>query len=367
MRSEIHTQVCVLGGGPAGASVACLLSKAGVRNVLVDDGAGRAVLWKVGEGLPPSSRRVLQMLGVWEEFLSDGHLASFGNRSIWGSSVAVEHDFLLDPHGNGWHLDRVKFDHMMRTAACEAGSLCLSGSRVKTFQKNESTWQLETDTDSIRADVVVDATGRTAWWARQMGVERAAQDQLVGIATVVESEEANADRDSFTEIEAVENGWWYTAQVPGGKRVVAFLSDGDLPQTKAAREADVWRSGLARTTRIGKLIQRYSYQLTEAPRIFIANSSHLQQVQGAGWLAVGDAAAAYDPLSSQGILMAIGTAIEASHAIQEGTPASFAAYEEFVHRTYRHYLDARSHFYAMEQRWRTHSFWARRIPAEGKG
>ncbi|KEO82665.1 hypothetical protein EL26_13950 [Tumebacillus flagellatus] len=54
--------------------------------------------------------------------------------------------------------------------------------------------------------------------------------------------------------------------------------------------------------------------VAEIPRVFNANSSCLQNAQGEGRQDVGDAAAACDPLSSQGIHKAIGTAIEASLA-----------------------------------------------------
>jgi hypothetical protein len=41
----------------------------------------------------------------------------------------------------------------------------------------------------------------------------------------------------LTAVEAVEDGWWYTAPVPGGRRVLAFLTNADLPAARIAHDS----------------------------------------------------------------------------------------------------------------------------------
>ena len=38
----------------------------------------------------------------------------------------------------------------------------------------------------------------------------------------------------LTVVEAVEDGWWYTAPLPDGRRVLAFFTDADLPAARIA-------------------------------------------------------------------------------------------------------------------------------------
>ena len=35
-------------------------------------------------------------------------------------------------------------------------------------------------------------------------------------------------------ITATADGWWYTAPLPGGRRMLAFLTDADLPAARVA-------------------------------------------------------------------------------------------------------------------------------------
>jgi hypothetical protein len=94
-----------------------------------------------------------------------------------------------------------------------------------------------------------------------------------------------------------------------------------------------------------------------------ANSSRLTDVTGEAWLATGDAAVAYDPLSSQGILCALLTGLRAATAIREwltdgsGAMQRYADYIEQVYAEYRHNQAA---YYAMERRWPSSTFWRRR-------
>ena len=96
--------VAVVGGGPAGAAAAIRLARAGAATVVIDADPRHGD--KIGESLAPSVRLVLERIGVWEQHQAAGHLPCFGNRSSWGGAEIDTHDFLCDPYGHGWHLDR---------------------------------------------------------------------------------------------------------------------------------------------------------------------------------------------------------------------------------------------------------------------
>jgi flavin-dependent dehydrogenase len=97
--------------------------------------------------------------------------------------------------------------------------------------------------------------------------------------------------------------------------------------------------------------------------IFAAQSQRLSQIGGRRWVAAGDAAMTFDPLSSQGI----------AKALRSGKLASFVAVD-FLKRgkeTHDRYIDlalaefdeyerARRAYYREEKRWPAAAFWARR-------
>src|SRR5262249_56659552 len=125
--------VVVAGGGPAGAVAALDLSRRGFRVALIEQSAYETP--RVGETLPPELRRPLTELGVWDRFLSScERLESYGIRSSWETPAARHRDFLFNPYGCGWHVDRARFDAMLAGAAAEAGAELLLSAHVKCYR-----------------------------------------------------------------------------------------------------------------------------------------------------------------------------------------------------------------------------------------
>jgi 2-polyprenyl-6-methoxyphenol hydroxylase-like FAD-dependent oxidoreductase len=107
--SAAQFDVVVLGAGPAGCATALSLAQAGISPVLLV-GPTRHRHLRVGESVPPDIRLVLDELGLWDEFLKERHETWLGSSSSWGADALGYNDFLFNPLGNGWHLDRARFD-----------------------------------------------------------------------------------------------------------------------------------------------------------------------------------------------------------------------------------------------------------------
>ena len=92
-------------------------------------------------------------------------------------------------------------------------------------------------------------------------------------------------------------------RVPSGCRVLTYLTDADLLPLRANRGLGYLmnRLGEAPETRILCDLDRWR---ARAVRFCSAESSRLSQFSGDRWLAAGDAALAFDPLSSIGVLSA---------------------------------------------------------------
>ena len=129
-------------------------------------------------------------------------------------------------------------------------------------------------------------------------------------------------------IEATPDGWWYSALVPSGDRVVAFLTDADLVDS-SHRRSDGFRERLRVARHLHALLAGHGYAIVGRPRGGDAGSSRLDRFAGEGWVAAGDAAIAFDPLSSQGLLCALDTGTSAGRAIDRalaGDPAPLVAF-----------------------------------------
>lgn len=114
-------------------------------------------------------------------------------------------------------------------------------------------------------------------------------------------------------IEATEDGWWYTSQLANQQRVVAFHTDDCDSAAKRARHRDGFLDLLLQTTtHISEIVELNDWRLLSGqgqafPRCTAAGSSFLEPLgnERERWCAVGDAAVAFDPLSSQGIITAL--------------------------------------------------------------
>lgn len=360
--------VGVIGGGPAGSAAAITLARAG-RSVLLIEKTDRET-FKVGESLPPSITPLLRELGVLERFKSDQHLVSCGNESSWGGASLESTDFIRDPNSQGWHVDRPRFDAMLRDAARDAGAQVVESTRVARRERSEAgAWRLALEgaggSSQARASWLIDCTGRRSWLARREGVKRKAYDNLMAFVTVFRETEVaqEADCDSLTLVESVEEGWWYTARVPGGRRVVVYLTDIGTRSAAAARHEAGYRALLDDTTHIRSRLRLYSRAMAGAPMITSSNSSRLERVAGAGWLAAGDAATSFDPLSSQGVLTAAYSGLKAGRALDSHLSGDFdalRAYELRIGTVYDAYLDNRVECYRFEGRWQQSEFWRSR-------
>ena len=93
-------------------------------------------------------------------------------------------------------------------------------------------------------------------------------------------------------------------------------------------------------------------------------SRRLEPVATERWLAVGDAASRFDPLSSQGIVKALRSGIFASYAIGDwliqGDDSGLQRYRRYVTEEFRNYSEMRAKYYCQEQRWPASQFWLRR-------
>ncbi|AVP98518.1 hypothetical protein C7S18_15575 [Ahniella affigens] len=365
----LHVRVVIIGGGPAGCATALRLHQLGVSDVLVIE-AGQYQRERVGESVPPDFRRVLATLGLLESFPSEAHATCLGSRSAWGTETLGYNDFIVDPHGPGWHLDRSEFERWLADSVRARGMLLSSNTRFRDVAPNRGSGRilsLERDGQAIlvKADFVVDAGGVQALLASRLGARRQCDDQMLVAAAFLDVDADAVALDSLTLLEAEADGWWYAARLPSGRAIVAFSSDADVIRSRRMDQVSGWLTKAAATRHIAELTRAARWR-HERPIRLLAASSVLEPCVGADWLAVGDAASSFDPISAQGLHKAFVQGVAAADAINtalQGDASALLQYGLMVRTRYAQYWQQRRYFYALEQRWPESPFWQRRQAA----
>jgi len=363
--AAIKQDVAVLGGGPAGCTTALALVRRGYSTVIIERSEYESP--RLGESLSPAIRKPLAVLGVWDRFLSDSHSHSFGIHSAWGQDHLYINDFIFDPYGPGWHVDRARFDAMLARAAEDAGARVYRGVHSISTVENSDDWRVEitsSESRTLHARLLVDATGRTAWLAHREGARRVNYDHLVGVAAFFSPCSPDHHICHNTLIEAAEEGWWYSVPLPNSNVIAIYMTDADLYAKGSKTRAHYWEEKLAQT--VHTRLRVNSLVMASVPFVVAANSSRIARVTGDKWLAVGDAAMTFDPLSGQGISKALQSGMHAAQAIHarfSGSDSAWDDYEDEILDKSKNYMLRRNEYYRRENRWPLSPFWSRRQSA----
>lgn len=373
-----HFDVAIVGGGPAGCASAITLSRLGRKVILFEQSDYNFL--RIGESLPPIIKPLLWELDVWDSFVSLDPLTSNGIKSAWGSNDLESSSFMVSAYGEGWHIDRQRFDKMLSKSAEKKGTVVLTNSRVTKLipdPHSNTGWLLEfftqdniesdntktglpETTNTVHAKAAINAMGRSSLPMRRFGAKQIFYDNLVGIA--VRFSIKGKPEGSFTLVEASEKGWWYSAPVPGSYLMVVFLTDVDIMIRDRLGNLKEWSKLLQITLHTKGRCPENSTAF--GPRIFRASSQRLQRpFNTENWLAVGDAAMTFDPLSGSGISFALRSGCDGAIVIDRilsGDISAAKTYEKSLDAVFNQYLSLKKGYYSLETRWPKSLFWNRR-------
>ncbi len=347
------SKILVIGAGPAGTSAAIFLRQKGLDVVLLDRQKKYALQNQlhIGESLPPDAKDLLEQLGVWDEYQNGPHLECYGNKSYWHSDQAYYHDFMQYPVGHGWHIDRTAFEAMLCSKAEQVGATLLEEITGLSAKWQHGQWHVNFkdkngQDDALQASFIIDATGRSSWFARRQGVQRLIEDQQLALTVFFKNNTAFEDTTSL--VETTPHGWWYSAKIPGERVAMAFFCKPDKVQRELWSREEAFSQLLAEAPHTRKRFADGNFELISEPRFVSAESGILEQLYGEGWLAVGDAAMVYDPIASHGIVMGMVSARDAAEAVaqyQKGVANALQAYAAVLWVAYQRYVAVRSRFY----------------------
>lgn len=324
---------------------------------------------RFGESLPPDILVLLDRLGLSGTFRSAGHVPCPGSVSVWGLAKPGHNDFILNPIGPAWHIDRVRFEAMLRARAVAVGVTLWTGTRAVSAGRAGDGFDVVVEHPDrargpVRTGWVLDATGWRAWFARGQGARRLAGDRLLALVRFAKL--SSGTFTSQTVVEATPEGWWYCARLPDERIVTVLVTEHDRARALTGDAYGGWRQLLASTTLVGPRLDRCRL-VDERLRAHPVICARLDRVAGDRWLAIGDAASAWDPIVSQGIYKALLDAADATRTIAGAVGRGELPrwrYADRVEARFADYRTNRAHLYGLERRWSGAGFWENRTSLE---
>ena len=321
----------VLGGGPAGATVATLVARAGWKTLLVE--RDRMPRFHVGESLMPETYWVFERLGVLEQLKVSPYSKKVGVQFV-SSSGKESAPFFFRSHdarecSQTWHVDRAEFDKMLWDNAAASGANCHDNTRaMDVLFEGEQAKGVRLQTagaggNEVSAKVVVDATGKQAILGSKLGVRRV--DPYLRKAAIWghyrgghRDEQGGGVKTVILQTCQNKSWFWYIPQA-NDLVSVGVVGDNDYLLKGRGAPAEVFRQEL-------KECERLTRWLSEAQ---LANELHVEKEfsystersAGDGWVLVGDAWGFIDPVYSSGVYFALKSAELAADCIVESLNA----------------------------------------------
>jgi flavin-dependent dehydrogenase len=351
--------IAVIGGGPAGSVCARQLAHKGHRVVLFEKRLQPDS--RAGETCSPRVRRLIEEIcGASMPADASAPLSSF--YSAWGHPAWESRSLDFWQAGHGATIDRAALDSWLLQLACDAGVLVHRGYKVVSGRCDNGCWIVRAKNGpadiEAEAEFVIEATGAAARSPVVAGAGRIFTDRLVSVsAELPGAPESKHDAG----VEAVAQGWWFSAARSEGCRTASFFTDADM--LPAAEDLKSWfLCELGKTAHVKHLTERNV--LISTARVTAARTSIRRQLWKDSWIAIGDAARTVDPLSGGGVGRAVEDGLRAADAVsQRLLGMDRDGLRSFVLDSIAHFREqtALQHrFYAQENRWPAHPFWSRR-------
>lgn len=357
------SSVLVVGGGPAGLTAAAELARLGIGVTLVEKEVFAST--RVGEHIGPATVQRLRTMGLAAAVNPADHFACSGIDAWWGGSTPNHNDYLRHPVGFGLNLSRPRFDASLARLCRKRGAQVLAPAQVVRASRRPRGWDLDIAFRGRllrqQPEYVIDASGRSVAFARMQGARSSSTEKQVAIIGVASGIADARTASARVVVEATCTGWWYFAAVAEARCVCMLVTDPGIYVRSGKSLHDWWRSELRETTQIR--LRYAGYARTDALLVRSAQSRRLDTLHGPGWVAMGDAAMTFDPLTSQGIAKAVeqGGAVAAAigHCLK-GNEFALDEYANALSARYAEYLATRTGYYRLEQRWSAAEFWQSR-------
>jgi flavin-dependent dehydrogenase len=316
--------VAIIGGGPAGSTVATMLSRAGRRVVVFEK--EKFPRFHVGESLLPYSLPIFERLGVHEKIRAHGFQEKYGaffwNEATGGTRPVDFGNAEDGRHPMAYQVKRAEFDQILLSHSESAGAHVRYQTRVEEvlFEKGRAVGvrarPATGPAEEVRARAIVDASGQDALLSRRLGTRKFdAKLKRAALFAHYERVPRPAGKQAGDILLPVEDGVWYwIIPFSDGSASVGAVFEPELARERGTSDVEErFEWIIARSQRMKDLLgegRRTSkvYGISD----YSASSAKLR---GDGFALVGDAATFLDPVFSTGVFLALATGERAAAAI----------------------------------------------------
>jgi geranylgeranyl reductase family protein len=309
--------VAVLGGGPAGASAAERLARAGLNTVVFDE--------KLAWEKPCGGGLTYKAYDQYPYLINNDTPKRLIHETVMNATGAGEAKMMLTQPMLIY--SRLDLNRMLLERAERAGA-AMEQTRVLGIEQREKGWRLRTRNGTAEADFLVIATGARNP-LREVGTQLAPGDTMTTLGYFVPGARERID------IQFMPNFEGYIWVFPRcGHLSVGIGGKGEPAQMMRARlEAYMDQQGISRKDAVF-----YSHMLPALEK----PSWSRNRVSGRGWLAVGDAGGLVDPITGEGLYYAIRSGDLASQILLNDAhdlAGKVLAYRAAVTREFTHDLE----------------------------
>ncbi|MFS8200182.1 NAD(P)/FAD-dependent oxidoreductase [Streptomyces sp. CWNU-52B] len=355
---DAEFDVAVIGGGPAGSTMASYLAKAGLSVAVFE--AENFPREHVGESLVPATTPVLLEIGVMEKIEAAGFPLKFG--AAWTSAEerdinhmgfrGLTHDFRAaeilfserDQDGvdrdHTFHVDRGTFDHILLKHAEELGAKVYQGVRVGKVDFDGEIPVVEVRIGGRQAHIpvrmVVDSSGRQTRLGNQLKVKvpdpvfnqyavHTWFDHLDRKALAVNKDQADY---IFIHFLPLTDTWVWQIPITETITSIGVVSQKSRFQEYGGdREKFFWDTVASRPELLDVLKNADQIRSLKTEGDY---SYGMKQIAGDNFVLVGDAARFVDPIFSSGVSVALNSARLAASDIIAAAAAGDFKHERFT-------------------------------------